>query len=109
LSCTLTSPHRRLEDCQQGRAKSGGQQKRKLLITVCIVHLIFDHLFFLTVSRHIEAVKKGEKEKNFNEREGAYVKALRWFASGDLLKATDELIAIVMKYPLGGQIGGCGL
>ncbi len=53
------------------------------------------------MARHIAAVDKAHKEGKFNKREEAYIKALRWFASGDLLKATDELMAVVMEYPLG--------
>ena len=65
--------------------------------------IIIRSLYVHAVSHHIKVVEKAQKENKFNEREEAYIQALQSFASGDLLKATDELISILMKYPLGEQ------
>lgn len=50
------------------------------------------------VASHLEAI---ERVKECNEREAFYVKAAKHFAAGDLVKCTDEFLALLREYPLG--------
>lgn len=50
---------------------------------------------------HLEIVEKALKNNSFNVREEAYIKAFKHFASGDLVKCTDEFVAILRDFPLG--------
>ena len=53
-----------------------------------------------SVAVHVEAVKQSPRER-MTEREKGHVKALLANASGDLPKATEELVAVLIEYPLG--------
>lgn len=52
-----------------------------------------------SVAVHVEAVK--QSREGMTEREKGHVKALLANASGDLPKATEELVAVLIEYPLG--------
>lgn len=54
-----------------------------------------------SVMPHLEVIEKAVKNNSFNKREGAYVRAVQLYASGDLIKATDEFMAMLRDYPLG--------
>ena len=53
------------------------------------------------VASHLEVVERALKNKSFNQREEAYIKAFQGYASGDLTKCTDEFMAMLRDYPLG--------
>lgn len=53
------------------------------------------------VASHLEVVEKALKSNRFNEREAGYIRAAKLYASGDVMKCTDECLAIVRNYPLG--------
>lgn len=53
-----------------------------------------------TVAVHIEAVKQCPQE-GMTEREKGHIKALLANASGNLPKATEELVAVVVEHPFG--------
>lgn len=53
-----------------------------------------------TVAVHVEAVKQLSGDK-LTERERGHIRSLLANASGDLPKATEELVAVLIEHPLG--------